>query len=174
MDLLLVEHAIVAVAVIWLVHKAYSLGCKGSAFHSLHQNNRLLRLSAAGVMDALFVWGIRGVSVLPGVKGIIEKENQKIVEKIEVSVKNKELDELAQQQGLTFSRIPTRGLNSDQLLSSMRTMRGKSIEKAYATGKVFLPTHTSAREEKFMECLCLCAPYAPRYTRWRTLIKGPS
>jgi hypothetical protein len=128
------------------VHKAYSLGFQGSL---PFPPKFLTQASSAGVKDALVVWGIRRVSALPGVKGIVEKENQKIVEKIEVSVKNKELDEFTQQQGLTFSRIPTRGLNPDELLSSMRTMRGKSIEKAYATGKV-LPSGKNSWHEIFV------------------------
>lgn len=86
--------------------------------------------------DALLVGVIRGLSVVPGVKGKIEQENQKIVEKIEVMVKNKELDELARERSLTFTRIPARGLDSDSLLSAMRAMRGDNIEKAYAAGKV--------------------------------------
>jgi hypothetical protein len=84
------------------------------------------------VKDALLVGVIRGLSVVPGVKGKIEQENQKI----EVMVKNKELDELARERSLTFTRIPARGLDSDSLLSAMRAMRGDNIEKAYAAGKV--------------------------------------
>lgn len=136
MDFLLVEHAIVAAVFIWLINKAFSLGFQG-------------------LKDALLVGVIRGLSVVPGVKGKIEQENQKIVEKIEVMVKNKELDELARERSLTFTRIPARGLDSDSLLSALRAMRGDNIEKAYAAGKGFggiyidLESHEETQHQVF-------------------------
>jgi hypothetical protein len=109
----------------------------------------------AGIKDAVLVGVIRGISVVPGVKGKIEQENQKVVEKIEGMVKNKELDELASQRSLTFTRIPAQGLDSGALLAAMRDMRGDNIEKAYAAGKALTPHLPAIACERHSRDICL-------------------
>lgn len=139
-SVLLVEHVIVAFVVVWLVRKVCSLGLGGTSHLPPCCGARVFRMllltgCAAGVRDAVVVGAIRGLSAVPGVKGRIAAENEKVVKKIGAMVKNRELDELARERGLMFRRIPSDGVAAEQLLPAMQAMRSTAIEKAYAAGK---------------------------------------